>query len=253
MERTARRLNLFEPHRNRTSNPVPRCTMLKKVLLGCGIASSVLYIASDVLATLRYDGYSYLDQTFSELLAAGAPTRPLMVLLGGSAYTVLVTAFGVGVWMVGGNRTARLTGALLVGYALVGAVAGVLFRMNTREVLAAAQDDWRNAGHAPGTAVQSLVLMLAMAIGARLLGKWFRWYSYGTIATLLVFGILTSLQIGAMTANEPTPWMGLEERANIYATMLWIAVLSAGLLRAQEAMAPRHLEKPSVIPHILPR
>jgi hypothetical protein len=227
--------------------------MLKRIVLGCGIASSVWYIASDLLATMRYEGYSYLDQTFSELLAAGAPTRPLMIVLAGSAYTVLVTVFGVGVWVVGGNRTARLTGAMLIGYALVGAVTGVVFRMNTREALAAGLDDWRNAGHPPGTAVQSLFILLAMAIGARLLGQRFRWYSYGTIAALIVFGILTSLQIGAMTANEPTPWMGLEERINIYTTMLWIAALAAGLLRAYAPSARRPLARPSVTPRMLAR
>jgi hypothetical protein len=37
-----------------------------------------------------------------------------------------------------------------------------------------------------------------------------------------------------MVANEATPWMGLTERINIYATMLWVAVLAIGLLRAKE-------------------
>jgi hypothetical protein len=50
-----------------------------------------------------------------------------------------------------------------------------------------------------------------------------------------VFGVLTSLQVGQMEANQPTPWMGVEERINIYATMLWVAVLAIGLLRAQKA------------------
>ena len=30
------------------------------------------------------------------------------------------------------------------------------------------------------------------------------------------------------------PLMGLEERINIYATMLWVAMLAIGLLRAKE-------------------
>jgi hypothetical protein len=38
-----------------------------------------------------------------------------------------------------------------------------------------------------------------------------------------------------MQANEPTPLMGIEERVNIYATMLWVAVLAIGLLRVQKA------------------
>jgi hypothetical protein len=50
-----------------------------------------------------------------------------------------------------------------------------------------------------------------------------------------VFGVLTSLQVGQMAANEPTPWMGIEERINIYATMLWVAVLAIGLFGTQKA------------------
>ena len=36
--------------------------MLRKILLGCGVVSSVLYVAVDVLGTLRYPGYSYTEQ-----------------------------------------------------------------------------------------------------------------------------------------------------------------------------------------------
>jgi len=50
-----------------------------------------------------------------------------------------------------------------------------------------------------------------------------------------VFGALASLQGGQMAANQPTPSMGIEERINIYATMLWVALLAIGLLRAQKA------------------
>jgi hypothetical protein len=70
--------------------------MLRKILLGCGIVSSVLYVVTDVLGTLRYPGYSYADQTFSELTAQGAPTRSLMVALNGISYGVLVAAFALG-------------------------------------------------------------------------------------------------------------------------------------------------------------
>jgi hypothetical protein len=43
--------------------------MKRKILLICGIVSSVLYIVSDVLGSLRDPGYSYADQEFSELTA----------------------------------------------------------------------------------------------------------------------------------------------------------------------------------------
>jgi hypothetical protein len=209
--------------------------MLRKILLGCGIVSSVLYIVTDVLGTLRYPGYSYADQTFSELTAQGAPTRPLMVALNGIPYGVLVAAFAGGVWASAGpKRAARITGAMLLGYAAFGVAGGLVFPMRPREALAAGEGTLRNTMHIPATAVMSLFIVLAMGFGATLLGKRFRYYSYGTIAILLVFGVLASLQAGQMAANEPTPWMGIEERINIYATMLWVAALAIGLLRAQK-------------------
>ena len=107
--------------------------------------------------------------------------------------------------------------------------------MNTREALAAGERGLRNAMHIPMTAVMSLFMLLAMGFGATLLGKRFRYYSYATIAILVVFGVLASLQAGKMVANEPTPWMGIEERINIYATMLWVALLAICLLRVQKA------------------
>jgi len=184
--------------------------MVPKILLGCGIVSSVLYVVTDVLGTLRYEGYSYADQEFSELTAQGAPTRPLMVALNGIPYTLLVAAFARGVWASAGPKwAARITGAMLLGYAAFGFAGGVLFPMRPREALAAGEGTLRNVIHIPATAVMSVCIVLAMGFGATLLGKRFRYYSYGTIATLLVFGALASLQAGQMAANEPTPWMGL--------------------------------------------
>jgi hypothetical protein len=208
--------------------------MKRKILLICGVVSSVLYVVGDVLGTLRYPGYSYADQTFSELTAQGSPVRPLM-MLSGSLYTALVAAFAGGVWASAEpKRAGRVTGAMLLGYALAGMVTGVFFPMKPREALAAGEATLRNAMHPPGTIVSSLFVVLAMGFGAKLLGRRFRYYSYGTIATLIVLGVLASLQAGRMAANQPTPWMGIEERINIYATMLWVAVLAIGLLRAQE-------------------
>lgn len=225
--------------------------MVRKVLLGCGIVSSVLYVAADVLASLRYPGYRYTDQEFSELLAAGSPVRPLMIALNGIPYGLLVVAFAAGIWRAAGpKRAARITGALLVGYAATGMAGGLLFRMNTREALAAGEGDLRNAMHAPATAVMSLFLLLAMGFGATLLSRRFRYYSYGTVLTLLVFGALTSLQAGRMVANQPTLGMGIEERGNIYATMLWLALLSLSLLRAPVGRPEETPGSPTVAPTI---
>jgi hypothetical protein len=209
--------------------------MIRKILLGCGIVSSVLYIAVDILGTLRYPGYRYTEQQFSELTAAGSPVRPLMIALNVIPYTLLVVAFAMGVWTSARpKRAGRITGAMLLGYAAFGMAGGAVFPMKPREALAAGEGTLRNTMHIPATMVMSLFILLAMGFGATLLGKRFRYYSYATIAILIVFGVLTSLQAGKMVADEPTPWMGLTERINIYATMLWVAVLAIGLLRAQK-------------------
>jgi Protein of unknown function (DUF998) len=210
--------------------------MARKILLGCGIVSSVLYVVSDVVGALRYPGYSYADQTFSELLAAGSPVRPLMIALTGIPYGALVAAFAMGVWTSARPKlAARVAGGLLMAYAVTGSVTGILFPMDTREVLATGERTLHSAVHGPGTAVMSLFLLLAMGFGSRLLGRRFRYYTYATIVALVGFGVLASLQISPMEANQPTPWMGLVERINIYATMLWVGVLAVGLLRAKKA------------------
>lgn len=210
--------------------------MARKILLGCGIASSVMYVAADILISWWDPNYSYRDQSFSELLAPGSPTRPLVLVLLAIPYGVLVTAFGVGVWASASRRGARrITGALLVGYAVTGAVTGVFLSAPTRETLEAGEETWRNTMHLPGTAVSVLCILLAIGFGSTLLGRRFRNYSYATILAILVFGVLAGRQIGQMGENQPTPWLGIVERGNIYAIMLWVAVLAIGLVRAQKS------------------
>jgi hypothetical protein len=114
--------------------------------------------------------------------------------------------------------------------------------MATREVIAAGQATLRNQMHAWYGIGMPILLVLAIGFGSRLFGKRFRYYSYATILAMLVFGLLMGLQTSAMTANQPTPWLGVEERVNAYAAMLWVAMLAVGLLRIQGTVSPRQLE-----------
>jgi hypothetical protein len=190
----------------------------------------------DVVGSLRYAGYSYADQTISELSAEGAPTRAFMLAASGIPYVALMIAFGVGVWVVAGRtRAGRITGAVLIGEALFGFVGGILFPMATREVIAAGGETLRNQLHAPYGVGMPILLVLVIVFGSRLFGKRFRWYSYATIIAMLAFGFWMGQQTGQMLANEPTPWMGIKERVTAYVPMLWIAVLAVALLRAQQA------------------
>src|SRR5512143_2840230 len=106
--------------------------MARKALLLCGILSSVLYVATDALASWLYRGYSYVDQNYSELLATGAPTRTFMLVVS-IAYNLLVAAFAAGVWTSASpKRTARITGVMMVGYAVLSMITPSFFQMDMR-------------------------------------------------------------------------------------------------------------------------
>ena len=47
--------------------------MSRRLLLSCGIASSLLYVAVNVVAPLRYPGYDVVSQAVSELSAIVLP------------------------------------------------------------------------------------------------------------------------------------------------------------------------------------
>src|SRR5688500_6180027 len=122
--------------RGRTvAKPVRRESMVRKVLLACGILSSLLYVATDILGGLRADGYSFVSQAVSELMAIAAPSEafvdPLFL-----TYGVLALAFGVGVLREGAGRSRALwiTGALLIGYAAIGFTGPTFFEMHQRGV-----------------------------------------------------------------------------------------------------------------------
>jgi len=94
--------------------------MARKSLLACGLASSLLYVAMNVFVPMQWDAYSSFSQTISELSAIDAPTRSLWVPLG-IVYTLLVAAFGVGVWKAAyRNRQLRVLGVLFIANGLIG-------------------------------------------------------------------------------------------------------------------------------------
>lgn len=202
--------------------------IVRKILLICGILSSLLYVVTDILAAIQWEGYSYTSQAVSELQAIGAPTRPFVVSLF-SVYGILVIAFGLGIWVTDGRKRARFTGILLFGYGIVGSVTLLFFPMHLR----GAEGTISDTMHAALTGVIVLFILLFIGFGATLHGKWFRLYSIGTILILLLFGVMAGLDGPRIAAQLPTPWLGIKERINIYASLLWVLVLAIKTLRVK--------------------
>lgn len=216
--------------------------MCRKILLGCGVASSVLYVATDILAARilaarRFPGYRYTEYSISEEIAVAAPTRRLWVAMSIPS-SLLVVALGAGVWVSAAAegrkpRAAGVTGAALVGYAASSLASGFLFPLLTPRGMPAPepQGTQRARQHMLATMVINLFFLLAMGFGATLRGKRFRSYTYGTMATLLVFGAMSGLYIPRLAADRPTPGLGIVERVTVYASMLWLAALPPALWR----------------------
>src|SRR4030095_1592132 len=105
----------------RPTVPPARRGMLRTILLACGILSSLLYVATDLLGGMSYEGYSFSAQTISELSAIGAPSKPLVGPLF-LTYDVLLVAFGIGVMRetVARKRALRFAAFLLAGIVIIG-------------------------------------------------------------------------------------------------------------------------------------
>jgi hypothetical protein len=199
------------------------------------VLSSLVYVAANVAGALVWEGYSSTSQTVSELFAVDAPSRPLVVAIL-FAYNPLVIAFGWSVWSAAGpeRRPLRVAGASLMGVGVIG-FAGPFVPVHLRGVEPTITDTL----HVVTTIAIVICTMVAIGFGSRAFGRWFRAYSLATLVTLIVFGAWAALDGARLAANLPTPWLGVTERVNIGAYLIWVAVLAVRLLRDEAAAADR--------------
>ncbi len=203
---------------------------IRKILLICGILSSLLYFALNIFVPMQWPAYDSASQTVSELSAIGAPTRQLWVWAS-TPYTLLVIAFAWGVVKSAGrNRPLRIAGGLMIAYGVL-CLLWPFAPMHLRETLAAGGATFSDTMHLTLAMVTVLLMTAAIGFGAFAFGKWFRFYSITTILVLLAFGILTSLDAPRVEANLPTPMAGVWERVNIGVFLLWVVVLAIVLLQ----------------------
>ena len=205
--------------------------MARKFLVFCGVLASLLYIAMNIFIPPFYEGYNWITQTVSEMSAVDAPTRPLWFVLG-ITYTLLVAAFGWGVFKSAGEkRSLRIVGILMFLHGVFGLTWSP---MHQREVLAAGGGTFTDTWHLVMATVTVLLMFFSIGFGAAAFGKAFRFYSIATILVFIAFGILTFAEAPNVDKNLPTPYIGLWERINIAAFMVWMLVFSAILLRLEK-------------------
>ncbi len=204
--------------------------IVRQALLWCGIVAPLLHMATDQFVGRLLHGYSFAAQSMSELSASGAPTRKLFVALTIPA-TVLMVAFGVGVWRTGGQPVLpRIVAGLMMGNAVLGLTATVFFPTRFGE---------RPAFGSAGVIIMFLSVVcfvLAMVFGAITYGGWLRIVSAG-IPTAYV--LLTVLRLGTAASGSPEgagALMGIQERTMAYAYLLWVMALAVHLLLSSRAV-----------------
>src|SRR5215204_1468979 len=206
-----------------TTKPAHRGAARKGLLL-CGVLAPALYVAMLVAVPMQWEGYSSASQTVSELSAIGAATRTRWVVLG-SIYALLTAAFALGVLeSAGRSRALRAAGGVLVAQSLVSLFWPPMHLRGTEPTLT-------DTMHIAFAMAWLLLMVVAIGFGAAAFGRRFRLYSGATVAVFVVFGALTIPDGARIAANLPTPWVGVWERINIGASLLWLVVFAAALLR----------------------
>ena len=200
--------------------------MVRKILLSCGVLSPILYAVADMVAGKQWEGYSFRDQTISELGAIGAPSRPLFAVLLLVVYGLMV-AFGVGIWKSAeGNRRLQVVGGLLVGLGVMALTVGQLAATHLRGT----EQGVALTLHLVEGMVAMLMIFTAMGIAATTFGYRFRLYTIATIILALGFGAWAVSEVPA-EQGLATPWVGVKERIFWYGYQTWFIVLALRLLR----------------------
>jgi len=192
---------------------------MQRILLTCGMLSSIWYILINIYVPFFYPGYSPADLTVSELSAIGAPSRILWVL-SCTLYLLLFTAFGWGVLKSGGNnRALKWVGILIIIYCFFNLYWPP---MHIRGL----EKTWTDTMHIIWAVITIGLMFLLISIGSKAFGRNFKIYSWISILCFLIFGALTGMLSDELATGEPTPMIGVWERINIGVFMLWVAVLS---------------------------
>jgi hypothetical membrane protein len=198
-----------------------------RLCLASGIAAPILYAVADVLAGMRWPGYSFRDQTISELGAIGAPTRLLFSVLLIVVYALMV-AFGVGVWKASrGRRRLKAVGGLIVGVGLLALTAGQYAAMHPRGT----EQGLAGTLHLAEGLVAMILVFTSMAIAAPAFGARFRIYTIATIVLALGCGLWSAMDAPRVEQGLATPWLGVKERIFWYAYQSWYIVLAVALAR----------------------
>ena len=193
---------------------------MKKYLIFAGILAPIVYVTTVVIGGLLRPGYSHIAEAVSELVAAGAPNKPLLSSLF-VLYNLLCAAFGVGVLQYTAQTERKTSGRVgAISLILLGLI-GVSLELFFPQDPGGPAVTFAGTMHIILASLASLVTMIAMVA----IGLWFRnfpnlkgYTAYSLITFAVVFIAGGSIPVLGMT----NPYFGLLERIAIGGFIQWL-------------------------------
>ena len=197
---------------------------MKKLLILSGMLAPVIYVGTVILGGILRPGYSHVAEAISELVAAGAPNKPLLSSLF-IVYNVLCSAFGIGLLQQTINSSGRKTSGKLgaISLILLG-IIGLLLELFFPQDPGGPAVTFAGTMHIILASMAALLTMIAVVAT----GLWlrqipgFRGYTlYSILTCTVIFVAGGTVPILGMTH----PYFGLLERIPIGAFIQWLFVI----------------------------
>ncbi len=215
--------------------------MKNKRLLLCGILAPIVYIIIVILGGILRPGYSHIAQAVSNLIATGAPNKPLLDL-SFAFYNLLVITFGVGLvqYVHSDQQNQKKVTGTVGALCLVAEGIFGLLTLFFPEDLGGMSAAISRTGmmHIVFAGLSSLTTMLTML----LMGFWFknslRWQKYGLYSFISVGVVFVSGGLAAASIATGGSFAGLAERITIRGFLQWLFVISLALYSYDEVLRP---------------
>jgi hypothetical protein len=202
--------------------------MNNKVLYVTGMLIPITYILMYLIGGALRPEYNHISNSVSELLAPGAPNKPLLMAIQ-TIYALLHIAFGIGVLRFvqgsAGNQTLGQIGAWLIVALGVVTIGTVIFPQDAEGTAATIAGQIHKilvfGGLIPLSVLSTLLIGFWMRKSGILPG--FDVYSFITVGAIVIMG-------GVGGATVETQFAGLVERIAALVTQQWLFVLGLRLL-----------------------
>ena len=209
---------------------------MKKILLLCGIAAPIVYVAAVILGGIMRPGYSHTAQAISELIETDAPNTGLLNPLF-AVYNLLTIAFAAGIWLTvreTADKRARRMGYLGASALFAAGVFGfttLFFPMDPHSILTTST----GVKHATAAGLNSLATMLTLLFTGLWLRKVEGLHRFATYTFVSDLVVLIAGGLAAASTSSHSPLLGLFERITIGAYIQWLLVVALKLYFMQRS------------------